>query len=53
MTIDELIRRRVGDDRVGLAFGDRTFTHDQVVRAQAERAAVLASLDDPGPSTSP
>jgi len=48
-TIDELIRRRVGDERPGLAFAGRTWTHDQVVEAQAERAAVLASLRRPGP----
>ena len=49
MTIDELIRQRAGDERVGLAFGDRSWTHDQVVRAQAERASILASLRQPGP----
>jgi fatty-acyl-CoA synthase len=48
-TIDDLIRRRVGDHRTGLAHGDRTWTHDEVVRAQAERAALLASLRRPGP----
>ncbi len=48
-TIDELIRQRVGDHRVGLAFAGRTWTHDQVVAAQAARAAVLASLRRPGP----
>ena len=49
LTIDELIRQRVGDGRVGLAFADRTWTHNQVVEAQAERAAMLASLRRPGP----
>ncbi len=48
-TIDNLIRQRIGDHRVGLTFGDRTWTHDEVVRAQAERAALLASLRRPGP----
>jgi fatty-acyl-CoA synthase len=48
-TIDQLIRLRVGDDRVGLAFAGRTWTHDQVVAAQAARAAVLATLRRPGP----
>ncbi len=48
-TIDELIRLRSEDDRTGLVFGDRTWTHDQVVRAQAERAALLAELRRPGP----
>ena len=48
-TIDVLIRQRVGDDRAGLVFGDRTWTHNQVVRAQSDRAAVLASLRRPGP----
>jgi fatty-acyl-CoA synthase len=48
-TIDELIRRRAGDHRTGLVFADRRWTHDQVVQAQADRAAVLASLRQPGP----
>ena len=48
-TIDHLIRQRAGDHRLGLAFGDRTWTHDEVVQAQAERAALLASLRRPGP----
>jgi fatty-acyl-CoA synthase len=48
-TIDVLIRQRAGDHRTGLLFGDRTWTHDQVVQAQADRAAVLASLRRPGP----
>jgi fatty-acyl-CoA synthase len=48
-TIDHLIRQRAGDHRVGLAFGDRSWTHDEVVAAQAERAALLASLRRPGP----
>lgn len=49
LTIDELIRQHAGDERVGLACADRTWTHDQVVAAQAQRAAVLASLRRPGP----
>jgi fatty-acyl-CoA synthase len=48
-TIDELIRQRAGDVSVGLVCADRTWTHDQVVRAQSERAAVLAELRRPGP----
>ncbi|HEV3130381.1 MAG TPA: AMP-binding protein, partial [Acidimicrobiales bacterium] len=48
-TIDELIRQRAGDDSVGLTWSDRTWTHRQVVTAQAERAAALASLRRPGP----
>ena len=48
-TIDELIRQRDGDQRTGLLFADRSWSHDQVVRAQADRAAVLASLRRPGP----
>jgi fatty-acyl-CoA synthase len=48
-TIDELIRLRSEDDRTGLVFGDRIWTHRQVVRAQAERAALLAELRRPGP----
>jgi fatty-acyl-CoA synthase len=48
-TIEQLIRDREGDTRVGLAFSDRTWTHAEVVQAQAERAAVLLSLRRPGP----
>src|ERR1700678_3859550 len=48
-TIDELIRRRSEDERTGLVFGDRSWTHRQVVRAQTERAALLAELRQPGP----
>jgi len=48
-TIDQLIRDREGDTRVGLLFSDRTWTHDQVVRAQAERAAILSAHRRPGP----
>ena len=48
-TIDDLIRQRDGDQRTGLLFADRSWTHDQVVQAQADRAAVLASLRRPGP----
>ncbi len=48
-TIDELIRRRAGDTRIGLLYGDRSWTHDEVTRAQAERAALLASLRRQGP----
>jgi fatty-acyl-CoA synthase len=48
-TIDELIRRRSEDERTGLVFGDRSWTHRQVVRAQTERAALLAELRRPGP----
>jgi len=48
-TIDELIRERADDDRAGLVFTDRTWTHRQVVTAQAERAALLSSLRRPGP----
>ncbi len=48
-TIDELIRRRAGDHRTGLLFEDRRWTHDEVVAAQSQRAAVLLSLRRPGP----
>jgi len=49
LTIDQLIRDRAGDNRVGLAYSDRTWTHDEVVQAQAERAAILLSIRRPGP----
>ncbi len=48
-TIDQLIRDREDDDRIGLAFSDRTWTHAEVVRAQTERAALLLSMRQPGP----
>jgi fatty-acyl-CoA synthase len=48
-TIEQLIRDRAGDPRVGLAYSDRTWTHAEVVQAQAERAALLLALRRPGP----
>jgi len=48
-TIEQLIRDREDDTSVGLAFSDRTWTHAEVVRAQAERAALLLALRRPGP----
>ena len=48
-TIERLIRDREGDTRVGLAFSDRSWTHAEVVQAQAERAALLLTLRRPGP----
>jgi fatty-acyl-CoA synthase len=49
LTIDQLIRDRASDTRVGLAYSDRTWTHDEVVRAQAERSAILLAMRQPGP----
>ena len=48
-TIDEFIRLRADDDRTGLVFGDRSWTHAEVTAAQAARATVLADLRRPGP----
>jgi fatty-acyl-CoA synthase len=48
-TIDELIRNQAGNQRTGLRFAERSWTHHEVLRAQARRAAVLASLRRPGP----
>ncbi len=48
-TIDQLIRRQEGDSRTGLLFADRSWTHDEVLRRQAERAALLSSLRRTGP----
>lgn len=42
VTIAELVHKQVGDHRVGLMFEDLTWTHDQVARAAAARAALLA-----------
>ncbi|MCF2526430.1 AMP-binding protein [Yinghuangia soli] len=44
VTIAELVHAQVGDHRTGLMFEDRTWTHDQVARAAAARAALLADL---------
>jgi fatty-acyl-CoA synthase len=49
LTIDQLIRDRAGDTRVGLVYSDRSWTHGEVVRAQAERSAILLSMRRPGP----
>lgn len=49
LTIDQLIRDRAGDQRVGLVFGDRSWTHHEVVSAQATRAEILRQLRAPGP----
>jgi fatty-acyl-CoA synthase len=48
-TIDELIRLRADDHRVGLVYEDRSWTHAEVTAAQAARAAVLAQLRRHGP----
>jgi fatty-acyl-CoA synthase len=48
-TIDELIRRRQADQRAGLLFADRAWTHADVVAAQAQRATLLTSMRQPGP----
>jgi fatty-acyl-CoA synthase len=48
-TIDTLIRARRADDRPGLTFEDRSWTHREVVRAQAARAAALLAVRRPGP----
>jgi len=48
-TIEQLIRDRAGDTRVGLAYSDRTWTHAEVVQAQAERATLLLRRRRPGP----
>ncbi len=48
-TIDGLIRKRADDGAVGLRYEDRSWTHAEVVAAQAERAALLARRRSPGP----
>ena len=48
-TIDRLIRDRADDHGTGLVFEARTWTHAEVVAAQAQRAAALAALRQPGP----
>lgn len=44
-----LLARRAGDDRPGLAFGDRRWSWEQVLGEAAARVAVLAEHLDPGP----
>ncbi len=48
-TVDQLIRRRADDRATGLLYQDRSWTHAEVVAAQARRAALLAELRSPGP----
>jgi len=48
-TIETFIRNRADDPRVGLVFEDRSWTHAEVTAAQADRAAILAGLRQPGP----
>ncbi len=48
-TIDALLRARRLDDRPGLVFESRSWTHREVVQAQAARAAALLELRRPGP----
>ncbi len=48
-TIEELIRDRADDGRTGLLSADRSWTHAEVVAAQAQRAAVLTDLRRDGP----
>ncbi|UGQ15470.1 AMP-binding protein [Yinghuangia sp. ASG 101] len=43
-TIAELVHDQAGDHGTALMAGDRTWTHDQVARAAAARAALLADL---------
>lgn len=47
-TIDEFVRRRVGDSRVGLRHEDGEWTWDQIVREGTARAALLTSLPGDG-----
>lgn len=49
VTITELVHKQVGDHRVGLMFEDRTWTHHQVARAAAARAALIADRCPPAP----
>jgi fatty-acyl-CoA synthase len=42
VTIAELVHKQVGDHRTGLMFEDQVWTHDQIARAAAARAALLA-----------
>ncbi|MET7298063.1 AMP-binding protein [Embleya sp. NPDC005575] len=44
VTIAELVHRQWGDQRTGLHFEDRTWTHHELARAAAVRAALLTEL---------
>jgi len=48
-TVAELVLRRAGDGRPGLATADRTYSHAEVVAEAAVRAAWLADRRRPGP----
>ncbi|MGC0415397.1 AMP-binding protein [Embleya sp. AB8] len=44
VTIAELVHRQWNDERIGLYFEDRTWTHHELARGAAARAALLAEL---------
>jgi fatty-acyl-CoA synthase len=48
-TVDELIRRRLGDGNPALLFGDERWTWDEHARASAARAALALDRRRPGP----
>ena len=48
-TVAALLAARAGDDRCGLVFGDRRWSWDEVIRAGAARAGLLADRLVPGP----
>lgn len=48
-TIADLLLDRVGDDRIGLATRERSWTWDEVVRESAVRAELARSLPAEGP----
>ena len=43
-TFAQIVRSRAGDEKVGLLFGDESWTWDQVVQESADRAALLREL---------
>ncbi|MEU8138084.1 acyl-CoA synthetase, partial [Streptodolium elevatio] len=42
VTVAELVHAQTGDHRTGLMFEDLVWTHDQVAKAAAARAAFIA-----------
>ena len=48
-TMAELVRARADDATTGLLFEDASWTYAEIVRAAAERAALLRELRRSGP----
>lgn len=47
VTMNDLVRRRVGDTSTGVRYGDESWTWDEHIRLSAQRAAFLEARRDP------